>query len=296
MRLKTSEKFTQEMQQINSAIEILGAYTGDSNNILVRCNVCHNEWSPTPSNLLHRKSGCPKCAKNSAKEHNTFVAELREISPSIRVLGEYVTNKTPLLVTCDIDNHTWSPSPSDLLKGTGCPVCFAKRRTKDNLSFISELYGVNKNITVLSEYERAFKYVKVKCNIDGHIWDGVPHDMLKGVGCPKCAKYGFDITKSATMYVYRFASYYGFGVTNDMTERNKDHKRTFKTSKLPFDLVKTYQGSGKYMLGMEKHLKGTLPIYNTGIKGFKTEAVLEEDGTLLFREIEKYMIDNPPKL
>lgn len=42
-------------------ITVLGEYTGMSHKVKVKHNECGTEWHANPSDLLHKKSSCPKC-------------------------------------------------------------------------------------------------------------------------------------------------------------------------------------------------------------------------------------------
>ena len=60
------------------------------------------------------------------KTHEEFVEEMKVINPDIEIIGEYITNRTPIKCICKKDGHEWSPIPTHLLKGGGCPVCANK--------------------------------------------------------------------------------------------------------------------------------------------------------------------------
>ena len=60
-----------------------------------------------------------------------------------------------------------------------------KRRTYEE--FIEELRIQNPNVEIIGEYINTKNKIKCKCLIDGHIWDKIPSDLLRGQGCPKCA-------------------------------------------------------------------------------------------------------------
>lgn len=54
--------------------------------------------------------------------------------------------------------------------------------------FINKLALINPNLEVLGEYINARTKIKCRCKIDDYIWDVVPSSLLKGLGCPKCAR------------------------------------------------------------------------------------------------------------
>lgn len=62
-----------------------------------------------------------------------------------------------------------------------------KRKTHEQ--FVSELFLINPNIEVISEYIGCIDKVKCKCKIDGHMWDMTPNNLLRGHGCPECKKH-----------------------------------------------------------------------------------------------------------
>ena len=54
--------------------------------------------------------------------------------------------------------------------------------------FIDKLNAQNSKITVLGTYERNNSKIAVKCDICGWEWTPIPYSLLKGHGCPKCAR------------------------------------------------------------------------------------------------------------
>ena len=62
-------------------------------------------------------------------------------------------------------------------------------RRKTHEEFIRDFYTKNKNaenIEILGEYKGNKTKIKCKCKIDGHEWEAIPQNLLKGQGCPKC--------------------------------------------------------------------------------------------------------------
>lgn len=132
---KTHKEFVKQMSEINTDIDILGEYKGDANKIKCQCKKCFNQWEPTPSSLI-RGHGCPVCAKvklakKFAKTKEQFVAEMKEINPEIKILGEYKNARTRILCCCLKCGHEWSPIPDGIKRGNGCPACYQKKRKKE---------------------------------------------------------------------------------------------------------------------------------------------------------------------
>lgn len=136
-RTRTHEQFLSEVAQLIPTVEILGKYTKVTDRISVRCKDCGHTWEPLCYSLLSSK-GCPHCsaitgAKNrgnklASKTTAQFKEELLGKNKNICVLGEYVNNKTKLLVECKICGHAWNVVPASLLNGHGCPICNRKNR------------------------------------------------------------------------------------------------------------------------------------------------------------------------
>lgn len=122
------------------------------------------------------------------KTTEQFIAELEKVNPNILVVGEYITNKTKIELSCRACRKTWCARPIDLLRGCGCPGCAVNSRRKKHSDFVKELGEINPNIEILSEYKNNRTNVKCRCRIDGHIWFASPSNLLYGHGCPKCTK------------------------------------------------------------------------------------------------------------
>lgn len=65
----------------------------------------------------------------SQKTHDEFVAEMAIKQPYIDVLGTYKNNKTHIECQCKHCKHKWNPIPNSLLRGSGCPQCWAYKQT-----------------------------------------------------------------------------------------------------------------------------------------------------------------------
>lgn len=61
-------------------------------------------------------------------------------------------------------------------------------RKKTHEEFISEISRVNSDITILGTYISNSTYITVKCNKCDNVWDAQPNLLLRGHGCPVCAK------------------------------------------------------------------------------------------------------------
>lgn len=131
---------------------------------------------------------------------------MKIINPTINILGIYKNERTHIDVECDICKNIWSPTPSNLLKYRGCPICQSsngERRVfkylKDNnITFIPEcafddckdikalpfdFYLPDYNICVEYDGEQHFRPVKFGGCSDDDAYrthcSTVKHDKIK---------------------------------------------------------------------------------------------------------------------
>lgn len=69
----TKESFQNKLNQLTTAIDVIGEYCGSHSTIMVQCKNCGYIWNPLPSNLLKGQIGCPCCiGKIAVKGINSF--------------------------------------------------------------------------------------------------------------------------------------------------------------------------------------------------------------------------------
>lgn len=221
------------------------------------------------------------------KTQDQFVYELSLVSPNIKVVGDYQNNHTNIEVSCNICNHSWNPTPHNLLDSlSGCPKCSGKRN-KTTIDFADELRSIDSTLHVIGEYINSKEPIDIRCLVCGHEWSPIPNNVLRGSGCPECNTSGFKKSEIATFYIYEFRDAYGFGVTNSMWDRDRTHRRNFKKHNKEGWLISTIMGQGSYVLEFEKHVRRTLPTINLGIEGFKREGLPKDQIACLFAMIAK---------
>lgn len=118
---KTHDQFVRSLSVISPEIEVIGEYVNSQAPILCRCAKGH-EWMSRPNDLMQGKS-CPKCAHNAKKTHQEFVDDLAKISNRIVAIDQYIGSHNKIRFRCVIDGHIWMASPSNILRGYGCPKC-----------------------------------------------------------------------------------------------------------------------------------------------------------------------------
>lgn len=189
MRKKTHSEFVEQIHNINPTINILSEYENDKIKVLCECCQCHYQWMATPSHLVQGR-GCPECGKKRSnarktKTNDTFIAELSLINPNIDVLGKYENSKKKIEVRCKSCGHIWTPIPSSLLRGSGCPVCSGNMK-KTHAEFVEQMKIINGDVEVIGQYNNCEEKIKVKCKVCGYEWFATPNSLLQGHGCRKC--------------------------------------------------------------------------------------------------------------
>ena len=99
---------------------------------------------------------------------------------------DYVDYKTEIIITCPIHGD-FMQRPSNHLKGHGCPQC-AKNGVRPTLEAFRARFS-DKMINLSEfEYKRATDAGKCLCERCGNVWYTTPMSLMKGSGCPRCAK------------------------------------------------------------------------------------------------------------
>ena len=166
------------------------------------CRKCGHEWKASPNNHVARK-GCPKCAGHCVDpEINSFAA----VNPQL--IDQWDVDKNFPLTAWEIaayDNrdyywicrngHSFSGSPANRTKGTGCPYCKGKLPVVgvNDFGTICPAAGTEwhptKNNTELPEQYLPNSHVEVwwQCKA-GHEWKSSSESRTRGSQCKECSK------------------------------------------------------------------------------------------------------------
>lgn len=125
------------------------------------------------------------------KTMDEFVSEMKLTHPNIKILGNYINNKTPIECECLTCGNIWNPRPDQLIRGQSCPTCGLKKRVKNQSKthdeFISELKETNPNIElVIGVYKNNHTKLIFQCKRCETIFSATPNNILRGSDCPNC--------------------------------------------------------------------------------------------------------------
>jgi DNA replicative helicase MCM subunit Mcm2 (Cdc46/Mcm family) len=94
-----------------------------------KCEVCNHIWKAKPYTIVNSKQGCPKCAIKNKFLTNEYIDDKIKNKPFIRV-GEYVDAYTSIEWKCKNDGFIWKTIFTEILRGSGCPICKNKHEKK----------------------------------------------------------------------------------------------------------------------------------------------------------------------
>ena len=142
------EEFCKRIQALNPNLLVIGDYVKNNVPIECKCLICGNIFYSAPSNLLGRNGRCPKCSRKAlTKTQEDFVSEVKQKSPFIKIIGEYINNSERVLCECEKCGHQWSPKATLLLQGKGCPKCKYSKGERQIESFL-----IDNNINFIAQY------------------------------------------------------------------------------------------------------------------------------------------------
>lgn len=154
----------------------------------------HGIFEQKPTYHILRKSGCPKCYRDSQKYNEDHFLQLaNEKFGNQFTYGTYNGFQASFQVKCTKHDVTFETTPQyHLINKGGCPECFMQDRIKPSEQWIS-LFNETHNFKY--DYSQAFyirdgKKMTVICPDHGPFYP-LPHNHILGHGCPECAKFDY---------------------------------------------------------------------------------------------------------
>lgn len=206
----THEEFEYKVKERNEhvrrgEVEIRGTYNGNKEPIECYCPQHDYTWLSTPASL-YQGSGCPLCAriadtKGYKMSNEEFLEKLYETNNDFRcglfnVVGTYNGAHNSVECYCNIHNHPWSPTPSNLYKGYGCPICGREKsginqRASHDVFMLKVLENneqvKNGTLEIRGKYDCIDNPIECYCNIHNVALFPTPYLLEQGHGCPYCA-------------------------------------------------------------------------------------------------------------
>lgn len=179
---------------LNLAIERGGKclstiYFGSDKKHLFQCAKGH-EWKATATNI---KSGtwCPIC-----KPERIAQSKRKHSVSSMRSLAEKRSGKFLSSIFNSVNDkylweckhgHVWTAAPTDIVKGTWCPVC-AKDGLRGTIEAMQIIARARGGLCLSTTYVNSQTKLRWKCH-EGHEWEARPDNVKnKNSWCAICSK------------------------------------------------------------------------------------------------------------
>lgn len=140
-----------------------------------------------------------------------FRQKINELSPTIKIVGDYKKLSDHIECVCAVCNTVWFPTAGNLLKSTGCPECSKKKQSdrmknrkarKNNWtqeSFVSKVKKIDSNIEVIGIYKGTSKHIECRCKNCNSVWKPIANNLLQGKShCPECSRIRFHESTQMT--------------------------------------------------------------------------------------------------
>ncbi len=189
VRRKTDEQFKQEVYNlVGNKYVFLDVYINKRTKLRVKHNECGNTYEVEPSNFL-RGRRCPYCFGTLKKTDAQFKREVKNVvGDEYEFLEPYQGSLTKIKVKHSECGNIYKVAPSNFLKGTRCPFCQIRDRSKTDAQFKKEVYdSVGGEYTFLGPYINNSTKIKVRHNKCRNTYEVRPNDFLNGRRCPYCA-------------------------------------------------------------------------------------------------------------
>lgn len=160
----TKEEINNRLLNDGRGITLVGEYFNNYTLIEFRCSLGHN-WMATSNSVLFG-NGCPHCDNiNRTLSKEKVIKRLIDDGRGITMIGEYTNSKTKTLFECSL-NHTWSATPDNVFRNSGCPKCaeYGFNPSKEAWGYILDFgnflkFGITNNLSRrLEEHKRNGKY------------------------------------------------------------------------------------------------------------------------------------------
>jgi hypothetical protein len=154
-RKKTNDWFLEKVEKlVGKEYEFLEEYNGNQHKILVRHNVCSNEYYVAPSKFLNNRR-CPICYnKNKGDKTRRPVEKIYEVIDKLNYTfiefpDGYTGDKSKVTVECK-NRHITTKSIASIISGNGCLHCNKPSKGEQKI----EDYLIKNNII----FERQYKF------------------------------------------------------------------------------------------------------------------------------------------
>ena len=171
-------------------IFISGIFNGYKNTMIeIKHKVCGKKFNTNYRNF-RRNQRCHYCSplKNSKLTHSSFIKKVKDkYNDEYTILGNYINNRTHLLVKHNKCGNKWEVRPDNLLNGYGCNICGGSKKltTEEFKEKVFDIVG--DEYSVLSEYKNSETKILMRHEKCGYEWLIRPINFTTCYNrCPNC--------------------------------------------------------------------------------------------------------------
>lgn len=156
-------------------------YINNVTSLQWQCSKEHRWWA-RPNNI---KNGnwCPYCV--GRRQTITDMRLIAELRGGKCLSKEFKGVENKLIWECS-KGHVWNSIPSHIKKGHWCPSCAGNR--KSTIDDMKKLAEERNGKCISTKYINTMTKLQWECK-DGHRWEAIPNNILKGQWCPACREY-----------------------------------------------------------------------------------------------------------
>lgn len=258
--------------------------------LIIICPI-HGEFEQhAGSHIVGR--GCRECYVSSKRPlTEDFIAKSKLLYGDRFTYNktEYINAHADLIVTCTKHGDKIMRARKHLQKH-GCPECAIESVRSNTAEFIAKATTVHdtKYNYDKVDYFKNDTPITIICNTCSIPFNMKPNTHLRGSGCPRCAKTGFN-TGSPISYFYIIRicgqeTFTGFGITSVLTGRFKTHRYNLRDANCYVSgAVLLVQSTGENIYNLEKYIKTIYNCKQSQVSGFKTESVREVSSQQLLK-------------
>lgn len=210
----------------------VGEFRNNQSKMMVR-HSCGHTWTPSAQSIVYGR-GCPKCSGRLLPSPDEYIRRINNESAHTFVswAGDDRGSRCRVFVMCS-KGHVFEAAIYNILCGSiHCAECSGRKRRSSEYreKQISKIDGIS-----FVSWDGVYSGLKSRATVlhsCGMKWTSTVGDLIRGRGCPSCAKYGFDPSKQAFMYALSSScgSYMKVGIANNIKRRITELKR-----ETPFD-------------------------------------------------------------
>ncbi len=215
----------------------------------------HGEFSMRPDNILSSNQACPKCyddrrSRLQRKPVEKFIEEAQRVHGGLYEYHkvEYINTNSKVCIVCPIHGDFWQ-SPSNHLKGKGCPHCSgnAKKWNKETC----ELEARKHEYVFTFSTRASAAYSKALSNgwLKDYTWLKRLPPKTDDYDKEKKYIYAYEFVEQKAVYV---------GLTNSLIKRNWQHHNSKDSS------VYRFAKESGCDIPVPRQLEEGIPIHESG--------------------------------